>query len=398
MRILILCHEFAPERAGGAQGVGFLAEELARDHEIDVITKEWKGLPRREGRGRLAIYRVPSWGLAPHGLATFSSVFFYSGFAASLAAAFLIRRRYDAIHGHFGVPSGALAVMLGRLFRVPSVVTLAGAEVYDPPRSDEILKVPFAKALVRWTVERAGAVVALSHTIVQHLKNDFGVRRSAAVIAYGIPRRDGVERAFAENRGRSAAAVHFLCVARLVSRKRHCDLLKALSFVPRDLDLQLDLVGDGSEKAELERRAREWGVRDRVTFRGEMTEAQKWDCYREADAFILVSTHECQGLVYAEAMQAGLPVIAGTNGGQRDFIEDGKNGLLVPVGDIRAIARAMEQLARDPGLRSRMGRSARKSADTLSVEKSAAEYLKVYEAALKGSSSPESSRENLLVP
>jgi glycosyltransferase involved in cell wall biosynthesis len=84
---------------------------------------------------------------------------------------------------------------------------------------------------------------------------------------------------------------------------------------------------------------------------------------RAADFAVQPSHFEAMGLAAAEAMAAGLPVIASDTGGYRDFISHEKNGLLVPVRDIRALASAISRLAGNAELRERLGREARRSAE-----------------------------------
>ena len=80
--------------------------------------------------------------------------------------------------------------------------------------------------------------------------------------------------------------------------------------------------------------------------------------YQTVDAFVLPSFEEPYGTVWGEAMAAGLPVV-GWQAGNLPFLADhGRDGVLVPVGDVPALGRAIEWLARDPALRERLGRAA----------------------------------------
>ena len=379
MRILILCHEFFPEAAGGAQGVGHLAVELAKNHTVDVITKSYQGRPWKTIENRLTVYRVPVWGTTAHGTATAGSMVCYSLFAVISGFILMLKHRYDTVNGQFGIPAGSLAVLLGRLFRVPSLVTLVGAEIFDPPTSDEILALPLAKRLVRWTIRTADYVAGLSHSMIRHVRSDFGIDRPCEVIPFGIP--DIAELKVTDSVPSRAphGQLALLCVARVVARKRHADLLEALLRLPEDLKVTLNVVGNGPEKDHLMAESRKLGLDSRVQFLGLLPDREKWKAYREADIFVLVSTHECLGVVYLEAMQAGLPVIAGDNGGQCDFVQNGVNGVIVGVGDVPGMARAIQNLSRDPALRRRMGQESKRIASDLTVANIAGRYERVFE-------------------
>lgn len=378
MRVLLLCHEFFPETGGGAQGVGHLAAELAKHYQLDVVTKRCAGLPSRESQGNLTIYRVPAWGQTTHGYATVPSIVCYTFFACLQACVLLLRYEYRVVNGHFGIPAGSIAVFLGRLFRVPSVVTLLGAEIYDPPQSDQILAIPLVKGLVGWTIRWADSVVGLSRSMIRHVQNDFEIFRPCEVVPFGISEvpelRTSPSRSVPKKN-----ELRLLCVARLVSRKRHLDLLRSLVLLPPDLRVTLLIVGEGPEGESIVKLSKQLGVDSRVRLAGLLPDRRKWKAYCESDAFILVSNHECQGVVYVEAMQAGLPIIAGDNGGQCDFVEDELNAFIVPVGDVVGIARVIEKLARDPQLRACMSQESKRIAQTLTVAQTAARYRKIFD-------------------
>lgn len=84
--------------------------------------------------------------------------------------------------------------------------------------------------------------------------------------------------------------------------------------------------------------------------------------YRAADLFALPTHADCLAVVLGEAMAAGLPVVTTSVGGQPEAVRDGENGIIVPPGDVPALARALLRLATDADLRRRMGRTARRIA------------------------------------
>jgi glycosyltransferase involved in cell wall biosynthesis len=102
----------------------------------------------------------------------------------------------------------------------------------------------------------------------------------------------------------------------------------------------------------------------------------------EIDILVHSADHESFGRVIVEGMAAGLPVVGVNGGGVAEIVVDGKTGLLVPPDDSRAMAKAIEELARDPARRAELGRAGRQRAlDTYSLESCANGVLAVYEAA-----------------
>jgi glycosyltransferase involved in cell wall biosynthesis len=102
---------------------------------------------------------------------------------------------------------------------------------------------------------------------------------------------------------------------------------------------------------------------DSVRFVGGQPAASVASWLRAADFSVQPSHFEAMGLAAAEAMAAGLPVIASDTGGYRDFVGHERSGLLVPPHDVEALAAAIRRLTADPGLRARLGRQARATAE-----------------------------------
>ena len=166
--------------------------------------------------------------------------------------------------------------------------------------------------------------------------------------------------------GKARGPIELVSIARLVKRKRVDRLLQALAALS-GLEVRLTVVGDGPERRRLEALATALGVADRVRFLGHVDEAAKRRALAAADLFVLASAHEGFGLVYLEAMQHGLPVVAASAGGQADFLEDGRTGALVPNDDVAALAAAIGKLAGDPAQRQRIAEECRKRADALTA-------------------------------
>lgn len=177
-------------------------------------------------------------------------------------------------------------------------------------------------------------------------------------------------------RGRRMAAV---CVSNWLPRKGIGELLEAIAGLPDDL-VTLHLVGDTAADAAYARRIRarlaKPDLRGRVAVHGVMAPANVRAMYAYADAFVLPSFVEPYGTVWGEAMASGLPV-AGWRAGNLPYLaDDGREGLLVPVGDIGALGRAIERLARDDELRHALGAAAaRRAADRPTWDETATTFF-----------------------
>jgi glycosyltransferase involved in cell wall biosynthesis len=164
--------------------------------------------------------------------------------------------------------------------------------------------------------------------------------------------------------GRRAA---LLSVGNWVARKGLLDLLEAVSRLPDDA-VTLHLVGAPDTEPAYAARVRDRlaapDLTGRVVVHGPLPVAQVAAFYAAADAFALASSREPYGTVYGEAMAFGLPVTGYAAGNLPHLARDGEEGLVVPPGDVPALATALRRLADDPHLRARLGAAAARRAAT----------------------------------
>jgi len=142
-----------------------------------------------------------------------------------------------------------------------------------------------------------------------------------------------------------ADAPLLLSMGRLHENKAHDITLQALAGLP---DAWLWIAGVGPAEAKLKAMAQALGVADRVRFLGWRTDASA--LYRTADICVFPSRYEPLGNVVIQAWAHGLPVVAAASQGPLALIEDGRDGLLVPVDDPDALAQAIRRLLAEPKL------------------------------------------------
>lgn len=166
-----------------------------------------------------------------------------------------------------------------------------------------------------------------------------------------------------------------VAVGRLSAEKRVDLLIEAVARLAPELDVELVLVGDGPLRGELEARARECGVAERVVFAGFCRNPFQW--MAGADLFAFSSDWEGSPNALIEAQGLGLAAVAtDCDFGPAEILEPGQTGLLVPRGDAAALAEAMRALLTDPERRRRMGEAARQRARALFSVDSACESLR----------------------
>jgi glycosyltransferase involved in cell wall biosynthesis len=172
-----------------------------------------------------------------------------------------------------------------------------------------------------------------------------------------IPREFPITDSATPSRGRGA--VHLLFIGNCARRKGLHRLVGALSIL-RDPLVKLDVVGDyafdPAYAEELRCEVARLDLDEAVKFHGRVSDEALSRFYARADVFVMPSSYEGFGIVYAEAMRAGLPIIACDTGPAAEIVSAGENALLVPGDSADALADAIRTLASDGELRARFSR------------------------------------------
>lgn len=193
--------------------------------------------------------------------------------------------------------------------------------------------------------------------------------------------RDSVEK-IRQELGVPAAGNVVGIVARLFTQKHHATFLRAAAIVIHSApDTRFALIGDGPLRDNLENLNRELGLTEKAVFFGEQEDVGTY--YASFDIAVLTSEAEGCSNSLLEAMAQGKPVVATDVGGNRELIEHGKTGLLVPFGDSEAIAEAVLSLINNPDLAAAMGQKAKADVySRFSVAHMVEQYESLYEESL----------------
>lgn len=349
MRIVLLCDWFLPRLGGLELHLRDLAGELdARGHEVHVVTST-PADPALQGRLQTAspgvapgvrVHRLEVALLPAVGLVRSPAV-------GRLVASSLRRIGPDVVHVHAGlVPPLALAgAHAADRLGLPVVMTFHS--VMDRAR----LAWHLADRLLGWSewadvVSAVGPGVAaeaariLDEEDVRVLPNGVDPAAWAPDPSTGDPSPPDRSTPYpppSEPSGiapSSPGRLRLVSVMRLQPRKRGRALLGIVAAAARRLEgevaLSLTVIGDGPERAALERKARRLGIDDRVSFTGYLPRSDLGRRFARADAFVTASILESFGLSALEARCAGLPVVARSDSGVSAHVEHGREGLLAP--------------------------------------------------------------------
>ncbi len=375
MRILLLNYEFPPMGGGAGNATSNIARELAAmGHGVDVLTSRLAGQPSEEDLDGYRVYRVSSWRKGIHDCGL-RGAFTYVLSALPVLRALAREWRYDVVHYFFSLPTGLLSLAPGAHRKIPYIVSLRGSDVphYDDFNRGLQLFHALLLPVTRRIWRRSARVVALSEGL-----------RSEALLTLPSQRIDvisnGVETDLftpGKERREKDGPIRMITVSRLIERKGIQHVLEAISRMGEQ-NIELLIVGTGSYETHLKELCGKLGLDGKVTFHGFCLRSRLPELYRRSDLFILPSMAESFGIVFAEAMACGLPVIGGRTGGVVDLVKE-ENGILVPPGDVAAIRAAVKKLCDSPEMRRAMGRANRERAvDRYGWRRVAEEYGKIY--------------------
>lgn len=266
----------------------------------------------------------------------------------------------DLLHVHYAIPhsiSGILArESLKPKRKLPVITTLHGTDITLVGADRSYLPI------TRYGIVQSDGVTAISHYLKEATKEIFNFDE-IEVIPNFICQHDYARHPVAELRATLAPAglpllVH---VSNFRPVKRPVDCIEILSRVLKSgVDTKLVMVGDGSERTNVEHRARCLGVHDKCVFVGKQPNIVEY--LSACDVLLLPSEQESFGLAALEAMACEVPVIASHVGGLPEVVTDGVDGFLSEVGDVDEMAIDAAKLLADEKLRREFGKRARESA------------------------------------
>jgi glycosyltransferase involved in cell wall biosynthesis len=296
----------------------------------------------------------------------------------------MIRRfRPDLLHLHLPNPSAFWALLLPSARRLPWIVHWHADIPLDTARRGLRLAYRLYRPWEQAVLRRARAVIATSSAYLESSAALATWRNKTRVIPLGLPEIS--TNATNSTIPQCPPGLRLLAVGRLSYFKGFDVLLRALVLVP---DVSLMLIGDGECGPSLRRLARDLDIEARVKFAGRINmdgagEAALAAAYAHAEVFCLPSTERAEscGLVLLEAMRAGLPVVASDipGSGVGFVVRDDETGLLVPPGDVPALAAALQRMANDAALRKRLGIAGqRRWRDEFTLDRAAEQTLALY--------------------
>lgn len=379
MRVLFLNYEYPPLGGGAANATAYILREFSKipNLEVDLVTSSIDENYHLEKIGEnISIHRLPI-GKNKNNLHFQSQkdVVIYSWKAFWFGRKLIKQGNYNLTHSFFTVPCGFLSMAYHRLYKIPYIVSLRGADV--PGYSERFLFIYFIlKPLIKLIWKKSSAVVSNSQGL-KDLALQTRPEQEISIVYNGID----IE-AFkpAELEHQMSKFIITTGASRVTHRKGLNYLIAAVAkLAPKYPNISVKIMGDGNAKKELETLAEKLDTQERVEFLGRIAREETAPFYQEAGVFVLPSLNEGMSNAMLEALASGLPIVATDTGGSKELIKEGENGFIIKFKDSDDIAEKLEILINNSELVRSMGQASRRRAEKMSWQKVAEEYYKLYE-------------------
>ncbi len=385
MNIVMFTNTYSPHVGGVARSVATFAGAFRRrGHRVLVVAPLFPGVSEDERE----VIRFPA--VQHFSGSDFSVPVPVPGRVASALRLF----RPAIVHSHHPFLLGDTVLRVAASRNLPVVFThhtrYEEYTHYVPGDSPRLKR--FVLDLVTGYCNLCDAVIAPSRSIADLLAQR-GVRVPVEIIPTGVDLRvfaAGDGEAFRKSLGIPPEAFVIGHVGRLAPEKNLGFLADGVARFLLRHDRALFLVaGEGTAREDLRALLADRGLSHRLILAGVLDRRELAGAYGAMDLFAFASHTETQGMVLAEAMAAGVPVVALDAPGVREIVRDGSNGRLLGAEDAQAFAAALDAVASLPEEeRRRLGEGARETAQEFSLARRAAHTLSLYEKLAEGTPAP----------
>lgn len=379
MVIALLPSAFHPSLGGVEELTRQLAHELQkRDHKTVILTNRWpRTLPAFERFEGLDLYRIPFRMPEPMWKAQLS--YWLTGWwMMRRVVAILRKHEVELLHVQCVSSNAHYALEAGKSLGLPVVVTLQGELTMDA--SQVFQRSSLARQTFRSAMREAAVITACSAKTLSDAEtySQISTKCRGKVIFNAARSAD-----FSQVSGYQHGRPYLFALGRIVPQKGFDILLRALAISQCNRDLII--AGDGEELPRLQALCEELGLRKRVRFVGR-ADRNAVAAYFQGCDFVVVPSVADEGLpvVCAEALAAGRAVVSTDTGGAPEVILHGVCGLVVPKGDVSALAKAIDRMSADDEFRHRASAACQDRARFFDWKTITDQYEAIYESARAG--------------
>jgi glycosyltransferase involved in cell wall biosynthesis len=394
LRVVIACDTFPPDINGASRFAERLAAGLVRSgNEVHVIApahnKTFGSFTEVHDGQVMTVHRIKSYRVIQHKTLRYVWPFTLKAKADKL----LKKLRPDAVHINSHMIVGRFVLKSAQELGIRVIAT-------NHIMPENLIK--YSLVIPRWAEKwvmnlawkDAGRVLRKADVVTTPTRRAANLLEAASGLTGVLAVSCGIEASkFANQTPTTNREPRILFLGRLDYEKHIHNLLRAVALLPKDLDVQVEIVGDGGEREYLEKLAQELGMAKNVEFRGHITDQELPRAYERATLFAMPSIAELQSIATMEAMASGRPVVAADAMALPHLVHDGDNGYLFPPDDVEAFAdRLLRVLTASQSELDRMSENSLHLIQSHDIDTT----IKIFEGLYSGDTGqPEESADNL---
>jgi len=321
----------------------------------EIHTVRWVSYFRKRGHEVLLATVEPSNGKAPvpervlsAGASRIKALRYL--LAAPAVARIVKEFKPQVVNAHFVPGYGFITALVSEAR--PLAITIWGSDLLiNPHRS------PLHRLRARFALHRA-ALVTCDAAVIAEVLTEFGVESSRILqVPMGIDPRvfhppKGKHSPVGTREGKDSLGFRVISTRRLEPLYDVETLLRAAVILRESgWNFEVEIAGEGSQRKNLEAFSQEYGLGKRVHFRGELQQVELARCLQQADIYVSTSHSDGTSVSLLEAMATGLFPVVTSIRGNREWIENGRNGLTFPPGDFASLSASLAQAFQQPELR-----------------------------------------------
>ena len=394
LRVVIACDTFPPDINGASRFAERLAAGLVRSgNEVHVIApahnKSFGSFTEVHDGQVMTVHRIKSYRVIQHKTLRYVWPFTLKAKADRL----LKKLRPDAVHINSHMIVGRFVLKSAQELGIRVIAT-------NHIMPENLIK--YSLVIPRWAEKwvmnlawkDAGRVLRKADVVTTPTRRAANLLEAASGLTGVLAVSCGIEASkFANQTPTTNREPRILFLGRLDYEKHIHNVLRAVALLPKNLDVQVEIVGDGGEREYLEKLAQELGVAKNVEFRGHITDQELPRAYERATLFAMPSIAELQSIATMEAMASGRPVVAADAMALPHLVHDGDNGFLFPPDDVEAFAdRLLKVLTASQQELDRLSENSLHLIQSHDIDTT----IKIFEGLYRGDSQePEESADNL---
>lgn len=394
LRVVIACDTFPPDINGASRFAERLASGLVRaGNEVHVIApahnKIFGTFTETHDGSKMTVHRIKSYRVIQH-----KTLRYVWPFTLKAKADKLLREiKPDAVHINSHMIVGRFVLKSAREIGIRVIAT-------NHIMPENLIK--YSLIIPRWAEKwvmdlawkDAGRVLRKADVVTTPTRRAADLLEKASGLSGVLAVSCGIEAAkFANHTPTSNKEPRILFLGRLDYEKHIHNLLKAVAMLPKELNVKVEIVGDGGEREYLETLAKELEISKNVEFMGHISEQELPKAYERATLFAMPSIAELQSIATMEAMASGRPVVAADAMALPHLVHDGDNGYLFPPDDVKAFSdRLLKVLTASQEELDRLSENSLHLIQSHDIEAT----IKIFEGLYRGGTElPEESADNL---